>query len=305
MEVETLDIRELLSACWHLAEVAGTIATEVINTGDLQVSQKEGPEDLVTIADLRIQSVVVAALVQQWPSLFIVGEESVEPASESVVHLETSRVQKYLEKASGVLEKVRYPVGEITVYVDPIDGTKEITRGIYSHVTILIGIAWNSEPLAGVVYQPWYCEGPDAALRPQKLANSSPRMFWGIAGYGIAGLEDKPRPSRSLEELVATDSHSRPSRYLSKLHPKSVISQGGCGSKCALVVTGDADVYLIGTYTKKWDTCAPHALIRSIGGNITDLEGRSIQYHRGVDLANPACVVAVQHHAEILKLLHL
>lgn len=53
---DQIDVQQLLSACCHLAEVAGKIASEVISTGDLKVAEKEGPEDLVTIADLRIQS---------------------------------------------------------------------------------------------------------------------------------------------------------------------------------------------------------------------------------------------------------
>lgn len=301
---QVVDIRELLSACCHLAEEAGAIATEVINTGDLQINQKDGPEDLVTIADLRIQSAIIGALLKKWPGLHIVGEESVQPdVGDSVITVHTDRVERYLEAKSHKLDKVTYPLQDISVYVDPLDGTKEFTRGIYSHVTVLIGIAVGSEPIAGVVYQPWHCEGPDVALRPQLLANSTKRMFWGLVGYGIAGLEEKQRETRPLDNLIATDSHSTPSPHLPKLKPKKVISQGGCGSKCVLVLSGEADVYIIGTKTKKWDTCAPHALLRSVGGFITDLEGNSLQYHKGVEVVNPACLVGVSSKDELINIL--
>lgn len=249
---------------------------------------------------------MVGALLKKWPSLHIVGEEQVCPdTGDNVVEVDTSRVEEYLKARSATLPQHLYPQDAITVYVDPLDGTKEFTRGIYSHVTVLIGIAYNSEPIAGVVYQPWYCEGEQAARRPQKIEDSEARMYWGLVGYGVAGLEERHKhPARGIDELIATDSHSRPSPGLKILNPKKVINQGGCGSKSLLVVTGDADVYLVGTSTKKWDTCAPHALIKSLGGDVTDFTGKSIEYHRGVDLPNPVCIVAVHNHSEIVKILN-
>ena len=44
----------------------------------------------------------------------------------------------------------------ITVWVDPLDGTKEFTQGLLDHVTVLIGMAVGGRAVAGVVLQPFY-----------------------------------------------------------------------------------------------------------------------------------------------------
>ena len=47
-------------------------------------------------------------------------------------------------------------VEDLTVWVDPLDATKEYTEGHLDHVTVLIGIAFGDEAVAGVIHQPFY-----------------------------------------------------------------------------------------------------------------------------------------------------
>ena len=47
-------------------------------------------------------------------------------------------------------------VGDLTVWVDPLDATKEYTEGHLDHVTVLIGIAFGDDAVAGVIHQPFY-----------------------------------------------------------------------------------------------------------------------------------------------------
>ena len=62
-------------------------------------------------------------------------------------------------------------LADLTVWVDPLDGTKEYTqvifnqrivallivslKGLLDHVTVLIGIAVGSKAVAGVIHQPY------------------------------------------------------------------------------------------------------------------------------------------------------
>lgn len=48
------------------------------------------------------------------------------------------------------------PLSDVTVWVDPLDGTKEILDGNLRAVTVLIGIAMRGKPAAGIVYQPFW-----------------------------------------------------------------------------------------------------------------------------------------------------
>lgn len=43
---------------------------------------------------------------------------------------------------------------KLTLFIDPIDGTKEFASGLGEQCTILIGVAENGTPVAGVIYRP-------------------------------------------------------------------------------------------------------------------------------------------------------
>ena len=47
-------------------------------------------------------------------------------------------------------------LSDFTVWVDPLDATKEYTEGFLDHVTVLIGIALGKKAVAGVIHQPFY-----------------------------------------------------------------------------------------------------------------------------------------------------
>ena len=48
---------------------------------------------------------------------------------------------------------------------------------------------------------------------------------------------------------------------------------------------------------KKWDTCAPEAILHAIGGKLTDIHGMPIPYHANVVHKNMGGVLAtVNHH---------
>ena len=81
-----------------------------------------------------------------------------------------------------------------------------------------------------------------------------------------------------------------------------MISIGSAGLKGAAVVDGRADVY----YAKKnagclWDTCAPEALVRALGGEFTDARGQQLDY-RAADIAqhNGAVAAAPGLHREVI-----
>ena len=49
----------------------------------------------------------------------------------------------------------------------------------------------------------------------------------------------------------------------------------GAGYKILCVILGLADVYVLSEgSTYKWDSCAPHALLRALGGGVVELRTR-------------------------------
>ena len=47
-------------------------------------------------------------------------------------------------------------IEDLTVWVDPLDGTKEFTEGYLDHVTVLVGIAIGKKAIGGVIHQPFW-----------------------------------------------------------------------------------------------------------------------------------------------------
>lgn len=52
--------------------------------------------------------------------------------------------------------------------------------------------------------------------------------------------------------------------------------------------------------TKKWDTCAPEALIRAVGGELTDKHGKKYPYFYNSEVANAEGVIASLKNHNVL-----
>lgn len=298
LEPETISLRHLISACLDLAERGGEIARQLVRSGNLQIKQKKDQDDLLTLADLTIQAEIQGTLLQLWPTLTIIGEEeNVKPIGRGEVDL--TRLDNISIDPTVVTV---YPISQVTVYIDPLDATKEFTEGVYSNVTTLIGIAVNDEATAGVIFQPW-----------SQNDNESPKgcLCWGIVGYGAEGLA--PQEPRDNLVVAVTRTHSRTSEKLElglkNLNPSVILRIGGTGYKSLLIAQGKADIFFspIPSGTRKWDTCAAEAVIKSLGGDLTDINGKRISYNREEPVENKYGVLAtrLRDHQEIVEKLNL
>lgn len=88
-----------------------------------------------------------------------------------------------------------------------------------------------------------------------------------------------------------------------------VMAAGGAGYKALSVAERHVDVYIHDTAIKKWDICAGHALLRTVGGEMTDLRGRPIDYslpvgpeRNGVKLTGGLVATHRQHEVIVNKL---
>src|SRR5665213_3172912 len=94
-------------------------------------SQKSNAKDLVTLADLKSQSIIREKLVAAFPDEVILSEED----------LEEERKALYEPDFSGFV-------------IDPIDGTYNFKRDMRESA-ISIGYIENGQPVAGVIYDPY------------------------------------------------------------------------------------------------------------------------------------------------------
>lgn len=100
--------------------------------------------------------------------------------------------------------------------------------------------------------------------------------------------------------VTTTASHHTPDNEtaVQSLKPSQIIRTGGAGYKAALVMENKADVYVYNAGgCKLWDICAPHAIIKALGGDITTVCGSQIEYtlpHLNV----PSLVASLRNHDE-------
>ncbi|VDD82129.1 unnamed protein product [Mesocestoides corti] len=300
-------IMRLMASSVSVASKAGVIIRKVLASGKLGVVDK-GVNDLQTQADRSAQHCIVSSLSKHFPGLCIIGEEDLDdgdqPFSEVVEELDSDVLSK---KCPAELESAA--LDDIVVWVDPLDGTSEFAQGFLEHVTVLIGVAVKGRAVGGVVCQPFYMPGYRAVTESQydrrpQVEETQLRLIWGLEGLGIFGTSSKPLSQGPVFEgdigsnanlIVSTRSHSKPmvTAAIEACNPTKVYKAGGCGFKMLLLIEGTAHGYIYAnTGCKRWDTCAPEALINCIGGRVTGIDGKAYSYNRDVCPVNTLGVVA-------------
>ncbi|KAG8335564.1 3'(2'),5'-bisphosphate nucleotidase 1 [Homalodisca vitripennis] len=201
-----------------------------------------------------------------------------------------SRVTHHYRLVGGFSAGLRTTT-EVTVWVDPLDGTSEYTQGLLDHVTVLIGIAVKEKAVAGVIHQPYYNYQNGGELG---------RTVWGFEGVGVGGFVPTS-PPKGQRIITTTRSHSNPvvQATLDALKPDKVLKVGGAGHKVMLLMEGKAHAYVFASGgTKRWDTCAPEAILHAAGGKLTDLHGNTYSYAKDTSHANSGGVLATAHSDE-------
>lgn len=120
----------------------------------------------------------------------------------------------------------------------------------------------------------------------------SGRHFWGVS-CGSVNLCSVSRPAAAvpgagLSAVLSSSEKQVVKDSLSSLcGPGRLAFASGAGFKILCVIQGLCDVYVLSEgSTFKWDSCAPHALLRALGGGVADLaaslrsEQTELTYHQ-------------------------
>lgn len=221
----------------------------------------KGPEDPVTEADRRANTLICERLRALEPDTPVVAEESPE---EDWAHYRSSRR---------------------VFFVDPVDGTRAFVEGLKDFV-VMIGLLDGDRPTHGVLVAPAYGIAWVGAV--------------GQGAYRIDqdGSMSEVRVSRtdSLGDAAVVSSRSHRTSLLEqailRLGAPRVLAIGSAGLKGAAVVDGRADLYLAPEHAgSRWDSCAPEALLLAAGGTYTDALGELLDY-RAPSLKNDAGIIA-------------
>lgn len=248
---------ELLEA----AEAAAALAADYLRGLDrtaLQREYKKDSHDIVTAHDRACEEIIVRELERRVPGARIIGEEGgVRPGS--------------AERAAGGVG-----AGEVTFYVDPIDGTSNFAAGL-PLFCVSIGAAVDGDLVAGVVDAPVLGEVFSAADGPLRVngVEAAPRRT--LAAKDALVLTGYPG-YRAFRELPAlsTDHARRLADGVS-----AVRHLGTAALELAYVAAGRADATLLPSINA-WDVAAGFHLVQTVGGSLrtwpgTTGEGRPVQ----------------------------
>ena len=280
------------------ADKAGDIVRGIMKGGNLEIVEKTGVDDLQTVADRIANDIIVGSLKREFPGLAVIGEEGEAAPVEQNLYVQQSSRHELKQEIPKRLTEAK--IEQLTVWVDPLDATKEYTEGYLDHVTVLVGIALGDEAVAGVIHQPFY------GYKECKDMMSLGRTFHGVVGAGIGGKLVQKMPPAEQKIVTTSRSHSNTlvNASIDAIHPTDVIRVGGSGHKVMLLIEGEAHAYVFPSPgCKKWDTCAPEAILKALGGKLTDIRGHSYLYNKSMSFPNEWGVLATYNeemHAEIL-----
>ncbi|XP_078034236.1 3'(2'),5'-bisphosphate nucleotidase 1 [Augochlora pura] len=262
---------------------AGKIIRDVMSHGGLNIVEK-GKNDLQTEADRCAQRCIIASLSSQFPNITIIGEEESTNCDVPPDWMVTEIDQEILKlKLPAHLENI--DPKDVCVWVDPLDGTSEYTQGLVEHVTVLVGVAVGQKAVGGVIHQPYYKNTDSGILG---------RTIWGISGVGFGGFSPIT-PVGGKRIITTTRSHSdnNVQAAIDALHPDEILRVGGAGYKVILLLEGKAHAYVFASKgCKRWDTCAPEAILSAVGGTLTDFYGEFYSYNAKTSFANVKGVLA-------------
>ena len=195
-----ISVRALLSTCCDACALGCAAIRDVQaqrSAGDalqVRLKTKDDPRSALTEADAAAQRAIVGALLHEWPGLRIVGEEDDAPLPLAA----PDGLRRDL--CVGCESDVTAELADITLYVDPLDGTREFVEERLQNCQTLVGVAVRGRAVAGAVGIPF----PSGDLR------SDATIVYGLvgAGYGTLGQELArpfiPRDASRPRPYVAT-----------------------------------------------------------------------------------------------------
>jgi myo-inositol-1(or 4)-monophosphatase len=233
----------------ELAEKAGKLSVEMRKELGL-IEIKKDHRDLVTRVDKAVEDLIVSAITEKFPTHGILGEES---------------------GTNGVIGEDGY-----VWVIDPIDGTTNFIHG-WGHYGISIALTKHGVGVLGVVYNPatdeLFSAEKDGAIHFRSLPWAMRTCYPNI----VTKLEDV---------LFSTTMFWADKDKRDALHPVIIdlakstrgIRMNACASlDLSMVAYGKLDAYIM-PMLQPWDFAAGATILQCVGGKVTDLYGRDLDF---------------------------
>lgn len=234
------------------------------------VSKLKSDATFFTIADGVVQHLFIEHLFAGDKFAQIVGEEDeshvqikskpytvddLEVPDEFVAAIDAATIK--IDQLSTRIDKKAYQ--DLTVFLDPIDGTREFATAQGEYVTMLMG--YNDplgKPVAGVMYRP--------LTEPCTWAAGAKSEEY------AAGELDMAEPHHPKGMLITDAAVSPFIKSLIEACGMERIPSVASGNRAMMLLEGKGGAYIRDTGgMAKWDTSAPTAVLEAFGGTMSKL----------------------------------
>mmetsp|Transcript_3013 Transcript_3013/g.8499 ORF Transcript_3013/g.8499 Transcript_3013/m.8499 type:complete len:398 (-) Transcript_3013:350-1543(-) len=255
---------------------------------NLQVQLKDpnDPRSALTLADQAAHQAIVTSLRQEWGNqLNIVSEEDNDDGETTTTKNDNDMppLNRHLFDDDMGEETAALDAQDVTIFIDPLDGTREFVEGRLENCQVLVGLAFEGQPVGGAIGLPF------------PLGNSSTpeTVIYGMAdvGTGVLGHSLKrgpfpldhhidgiryPRPHFATGDSEAPVMMAAKEAAIKRVGGSNVI-YGGAGNKILGAALGEVAASIQHKVGGPWDLCAPQAILYAMGGTMTDLFGQPIE----------------------------
>ncbi|KAH9422320.1 Inositol monophosphatase 3 [Dermatophagoides pteronyssinus] len=316
-QLSLINFKHLLIACVLAAKQGGyevRKARESTTKNDnsklgihLKGKTREGIDDILTNGDKRSNIVMVNSLLYTIPGIKIVSEENLPKGNDDAdtddMLIELLNVEKFLKNPeySTIPDDIDLNIDDLTIWIDPLDATKEYSENLTKFVTTMVCVARHNEPIIGVIHFPfendydqstyWATKfGIDKRLLSEKFSRFNDDGHHQDSNDNIRIIISRSHKG-DVEKWIRAKQQQQKEENPTRTN-LTFIEAAGSGYKTIELLKGHADIYLHKTYIKKWDICAPNVLIKyghrhgrghrghrdSSGGTMTTLKGEKIDY---------------------------
>jgi myo-inositol-1(or 4)-monophosphatase len=235
---DDLPIEDAIALAERAARAGGEVATSHFRTA-VEVREKDGAMDPVTVADTETQERVLTELRDAGVTAPVVGEES------------------------GARKTI--PESGRAWVIDPIDGTTNFARGARLW-GVCVAVVADGDPVGGVTHLPalgdTYVAGPEGTTRDGAAVSTSDRSE--PEGLVVAPLfhlneSDRPEYRRVTDGILEAFGDVR--------------ATGSGQTTLTMLADGGTDAVVSTTPISPWDSLVGVSLVRGAGGRVTDVDG--------------------------------
>ncbi|XP_069669235.1 putative inositol monophosphatase 3 [Periplaneta americana] len=280
---DTVSMRSILVAAIKVAEEGGKEIVKVRKEPDIgekiQGKTEEGVNDPVTRADYNSHCVMYYNLKRSFPKAKIISEHTRKESDCTNL----SKLGDGVELNPNPPDQL-VPSEDVTIWIDPLDATKEFTENLLQYVTTMVCVAVKGEPIIGVIHKPFETE---------------PQTFWAWSGNSHSNNLKHKDGTATGTRIIVSISHAGSVKNISEQafgKDVEVTAGAGAGYKSLMVASGEQDAYIHTTAIKKWDICAGNAIINSLGGRMTTLTNETIDYSSSDAVNKKGLLATVKNH---------